>query len=371
MISRIVISLRRRPGAYWTLQVAGWSAFALVSVLTLLPSMPTAVIPRLLLTKFTRATIGLGASDLLRRLYASPQMHRLPSGLSVSVAAVAVTVLGMLWYVAFIVTANLWAPPGTPPIAWAAVPHGAMDSMVVLGAWSTAYFGIQAWRQSEASAREADNARARADRAQLDALRYQLNPHFLFNALSSMRALISEDQTAARAMVTKFAEMLRNSLDASSTGEVPLGDEIAAVRNYLEIERIRFEEALDVGFDIAPHAAPYLVPTLILNPLVENAIAHGCRGDVEPLRVRIRADVTAARLRIEVANTGTLSGASRLAGAPATPHSRFDGHHRAVGVTSVRERLALLYPGHHRFALEQDGSWVRATIEIDSTLRQG
>ncbi len=244
-----------------------------------------------------------------------------------------------------------------------------MDSVVVLGAWTTAYFGFQAWRQSEALAREAETARARADRAQLDALRYQLNPHFLFNALSSIRALISEDQTAARAMVTRFSEMLRNSLDGSSSGEIPLGDEIAAVRNYLEIERIRFEESLDVGIEIAPCAEPCLVPALILHPLVENAIAHGRRGGTEPLCVRIRADVTATGCRIEIANTGILEGSPALAGSPRALHSHSNGHRPAVGVASVRERLALLYPGHHTFALEQDGPWVRASIEIDSWTR--
>jgi LytS/YehU family sensor histidine kinase len=242
-----------------------------------------------------------------------------------------------------------------------------MDSVVVLGAWTAAYFGIQAWRQAEASAREADTARARADRAQLDALRYQLNPHFLFNALSSIRALISEDQTAARAMVTKFSEMLRNSLDGSSSGEIPLGDEIAAVRNYLEIERIRFEESLDVGIEIAPRAAQCLVPALILHPLVENAIAHGRRDGTEPLHVRIRAGVTTTGCRIEIANTGILDGTPASAGSPRALPSHSNGHRRTVGVASVRERLALLYPGHHTFVLEQDGPWVRATIEIDTS----
>ncbi len=241
-----------------------------------------------------------------------------------------------------------------------------MDSVVLLGAWTAAYFGIQAWRQSEVSAKEADTVRARADRAQLDALRYQLNPHFLFNALSSIRALISEDQTAAREMVTRFAEMLRTSLDASSTRTSSLSDEIDAVRNYLEIERIRFEKSLDVAINVAPDAETWRVPTLILHPLVENAIAHGRGGHAQPLQVRIRADIADATLRIEIANTGTLAGPPTFPGSPVGLPPRPDGQHRNVGVTSVRERLALMYPGCHRFTLEQDGPWVRATIRIES-----
>jgi two-component system, LytTR family, sensor kinase len=362
---RLVATLRERAGLYWTLQLAGWTAFALVSFLALLPTFPAAVVPRLAATKLTRAAWGLATSDVLRRLYRRLGVSRLPGATALAIAALSIVALGMAWYAVFLATARVWAPAGSPGLVWSALPHASWDSVVVLGAWSAAYFGIRAWQQADASARQASAATARADRAQLDTLRYQLNPHFLFNALSSIRALIAEDQTRARNMVTSFADMLRRSLDDSAVAEVPLRDEIAAVEQYLAIERVRFEHALDVAVEVAPAANASLVPTFLLHPLVENAIAHGTRTGNDPLRIRIHADATPTGLRIEVANSGS------LADGPGAPTRRaLDAEpgappRRAVGVASVRERLAILYPGHHRFGLAQDGAWVRATIEID------
>jgi two-component system, LytTR family, sensor kinase len=365
-IGRVVSLFRARLGLYGTLQLAGWGAFVILNILALLPTLPAGILPRLTLTKLVRASWGFLASDALHRLYRQLDTPAFPRTLKPLVAGIAIFALGFAWTAAFFATGQLIAPPGTPGPTWSGLPHAAWDSTIVLGAWTAAYLGVRAWRQADASAREAEQARARADRAQLDALRYQLNPHFLFNALSSIRALISEDQAAARAMVTGFAEMLRNSLDAAAVSEVPLRDEIAAIRRYLQIERVRFEDSLDAAIEILPPAESWLVPTLLLHPLVENAVAHGERTDAEPLRIRIRGAASATGLRIEVANTGSLTSPDHSPAAVIPSPDRSIRDRRAVGVASVRERLALLYPGRHRFTLEQDGDWVRAIIEIDA-----
>ena len=356
-----------RAGPYWTLQLAGWTAFALISFLALLPTVPAAVVPRLAATKLTRAVWGLVASDLLRRLYRRLTAFDLPGGAVLLIAMLGVVTLAVLWYAVFFNTARLWAPAGTPGLVWSTLPHASWDSVVVLGGWSAGYFGVRAWRRADASARQAAAATTRAERAQLDALRYQLNPHFLFNALSSIRTLISEDQTRARDMVTSFAHMLRRSLDDSGAAEIPLGEELAGIEEYLAIERVRFEHNLNVAVEATPTAIAALVPTFLLHPLVENALTHGVQTDGGPLRIRVRADATPTQVRIEVANSGrlprveqTVERAGMASGAIASGTGR-----RAVGIASVRERLALLHPEQHRFDLVQDGPWVRATIEID------
>jgi two-component system LytT family sensor kinase len=329
-----VAELRKLSG-YWLAQVGGWSAFAVITFLTLAPIFPAAI-PRLAATKFARAALGLVASDVLYRLYRSFRPGPWMAG--------AVYVVGTLWYVAFAFVTSIWQPPGTPGIDWRQVPHLGLDSVVVLAAWSFAYAGIRSWRRADA----ADRA---AERAQLDALRYQLNPHFLFNALSSIRALILEDPRRARAMVTGFADLLRQSLDGPTAGDRLLKDEIATMAQYLAIEQERFGASLDVMFDVESSAGECSVPAFVLHPLVENAITHGRRTSSNPLRVRIHADATSERLRIEVANTGRL-----------TP----DASHRPVGVSSVRDRLAILYRDRQRLSLIEENGWVRAIIEIDA-----
>src|SRR5206468_3138547 len=129
-------------------------------------------------------------------------------------------------------------------------------------------------------------------------------PHFLFNALNSLRALIGEDSCKAREMVTELSGFLRYSLLPASVADVALGEELASLRQYLAIEQIRFERALDVTFSVEPAAERYRVPSFLLHPLAENAIKFGVRTSPMPLRLRVSARVAGNGLLIEMANTG-------------------------------------------------------------------
>jgi LytS/YehU family sensor histidine kinase len=243
------------------------------------------------------------------------------------------------------------SPGGVPLLEWTALPRSAMDFVFLLMAWSAVYFGVRLWEASQAREREASEARRLAQEAQLQMLAYQLNPHFLFNALNSIRAMIEEDRGRAREMVTQLADFLRYSLLTRPLREATLGDELEALEGYLAIEQIRFEERLRITTEIAPEARACLVPAFLIHPLVENAIKHGQHATPRaPLAVRIAAAATNGRLRIEIANTGVL-GASFQEGT-------------GLGLRNVRERLAQMYDGRHQFSVIQDGAWVRATIEL-------
>jgi hypothetical protein len=333
-----VVASVRRLSPYWLAQVAGWSAFALVTFLTLLPTVPPAIVPRLAATKVTRAVLGLLVSHLLYRLYVSRGLRLWMVGI--------VYGLGVSWFVLWVLVTSLWRVSGSPGLDWSSVPHQSLESVIVLAAWSAAYVGVTSWRR-------ADLADRAAERAHLDALRYQLNPHFLFNALGSIRALILEDPQRARELVTGFADLLRQTLDTPER-ERPLEEEAAMIAQYLALERERFGDAIDVAIEIDQEAGRRLVPAFVLYPLVENAIIHGRRTSPPPLRVRLRAHASPERLRVEVANTGRLHGG--------------DGH-RPTGVASVRDRLALVYRDRQRFSLSEAEGWVRAAIEIDTPRR--
>jgi len=207
---------------------------------------------------------------------------------------------------------------------------------------------VLVWRRSEEREREAAEARRLAQEAQLQMLAYQLNPHFLFNALTSIRAMIDEDRGRARQMVTELAAFLRHALMERALATTTLAAELDALRGYLAIEQIRFEERLAIETHVEPAAESCAIPAFLIHPLLENAIKHGARESDGPLRVRLDARLLGDALRVEVWNTGSLVSRART----------------GIGVRNVRERLARLFPGRHRFELTDEHGWVRALVEL-------
>ena len=177
-------------------------------------------------------------------------------------------------------------------------------------------------------------------RAQLDALRAQLNPHFLFNALNSVAMLVrAGGRSEAVHALAELAELLRHALYGPSTAEVPLREELGFVERYLGIERMRFQDRLRVAMDVAPEALDAAVPNLLLQPLVENALKHGIAPRAAGGCVTIRARVEGEVLRLEVADDG----AGLAGGAPAGAGG--------VGLANTRARLDRLYGSAARLRL--------------------
>jgi LytS/YehU family sensor histidine kinase len=176
--------------------------------------------------------------------------------------------------------------------------------------------------------------------AQFQALRAQLHPHFLFNALNAISALIHTDATRADRMLARLSELLRLAIDTAATPEVRLIDEIEFVKRYLEIERMRFGDRLHVSVDLSVETYDAMVPNMLLQPLVENAVRHGVAPHPGPGRVEIKAAREGQRLGIVVRDTG--SGISAK-----TPNEERSG----VGLRTTRERLEKLYGTAQELAL--------------------
>jgi two-component system, LytTR family, sensor kinase len=190
--------------------------------------------------------------------------------------------------------------------------------------------------------------------AQLQALQKQLHPHFLFNTLHTISALMHRDTEAADAMLARLSDLLRLTLDRLGIQEIPLKDELEFLEKYLEIERTRFGDRLTVQMEIEPETLDVCVPNLILQPLVENAIRHGIAPRVGGGRLHIVARRTGNRLWLMVRDNG--AGLSQ---------AKLEAFNRGVGVSNTRSRLEHLYPGAHRFEFHQpsDGG-LAVTIEI-------
>jgi len=231
-------------------------------------------------------------------------------------------------------------------------------------------FAVYAFLRSQREARRAADLalkeaelRGEIAQAQLDTLKNQLHPHFLFNALNSVGGLVREGESKrALSMLSSIAGLLRGTLDQSEEREVSLRDELALVERYLEIERVRFGERLAYRFDIAPEALDARLPTQAILTLVENAVRHGISPRESGGRVTVRAQRSADRLRVEVEDDGPGFPAHVLADAA---HEFADDDRVHIGLDNTRRRLELIYGARQSLTLANvPGSGARVTIEV-------
>ena len=201
------------------------------------------------------------------------------------------------------------------------------------------------FRRSQQRERRALELEARLAQARLQALRMQIHPHFLFNTLNAISTLVHSDPHAADEMIGGLSEMLRISLDSAMDQEVPLRHELNFLNLYLQIEQARFGDRLRVEQNISLEVEGALVPTLILQPLVENAIRHGIEPKLAPGVIGISAQRVGEALRISIRDTGVGVNSSDRAEKSAQ---------KGIGLSNTRARLQSLYPGQHHFDIHND-----------------
>lgn len=183
------------------------------------------------------------------------------------------------------------------------VSHLSFSFPIFLG-WSALYFGIKSWRDWLQEKDQTEQAIEEAQHAQLQMLRYQLNPHFLFNALNSVRALVDEDARKAKTLITDLSEFLRYSLMSRNKPTVTLKEEVEAIRLYLAVEQIRYEDKLQVDFDIDPRTEEIPVPSFLVHPIVEYALRSGMQNSALPVCIKISSQLIDSVLRISVLHSG-------------------------------------------------------------------
>lgn len=346
---------------FWWLHIGGWGGVFLVGYLSALANGK----PYEYWTVFfgIAATGFLGTLGLRYLLRACSDMP-LPRVALLMVAPVLMISAAMgLPYAA--ISLLDWCGGCQPFKGWGYAAYVTAQLYVVVG-WASLYLVITTWRKLRTQTEAALAATAMAHQAQLKMLRYQLNPHFLFNTLNAISTLVLDrDNATANRMVQGLSAFLRHSLDADPIQRVTLKQEIDAIGLYLEIEKTRFTERLRVSIDIAPECWPALMPSLLLQPLVENAIKYAVAKRVEGGALCLHASREGDRLRLSVTDDGP--------GWPAldekNPLPGRQPHGSQVGLANTRERLRVLYGERQSFEVrnrEEGGFVVTMTLPFET-----
>ena len=216
--------------------------------------------------------------------------------------------------------------------------------------WSVLYFGIRNWFAQMEERIRAEKALAMANQATLQMLRYQINPHFLFNSLNSIQGLMYRDVEKADLMLTELSEFLRFSLKYKTNLYIPLKDEFEILEKYLFIQKIRFDDELSYEIVLPPELFTCKILCFLTQPLVENAVKHGMKSDpYSGMIIRIKAWTEQEKLAITITNTGRWI------------ENDEDG---GTGIANVRERLENAYAGHYTLSLTQEEGNVKVTLVL-------
>ncbi|WP_242097791.1 MULTISPECIES: sensor histidine kinase [unclassified Sphingomonas] len=321
--------------AFWTLQAAGWSGYL---VLRGVASVSNGLTLEAIVPIIIEAIVGYCITLLLSTLYGYyRQLARLPGiALTVVTLAAAVGLYAVLDAYAFSFQTNV------PGITLTRLLGSTYVAFTVLAGWSALYFAINFYLIVESQIDQMQHLEVQASSAQLAMLRYQLNPHFLFNTLNSISTLVLLKQTErANAMLSRLSSFLRYTLANEPTAHVTIAQEMETLKLYLEIEKMRFEERLRPKFEIDPAAERARLPSLLLQPLVENAIKYAVTPQEDGAEIRVAVQLNGERVQIGVSDTGPGLNGARQSPSLST----------GVGIANIRERLAQAYGPDHRFEI--------------------
>lgn len=329
-----------RLSRYWIAQFAGWGLFAFINVFFYLTMnrYDPAVLPRIIFY----VEVGLILSHLMREV-----IHRsniLMKGLSQQIISFFILTILFSFLIACVVSPYehiydlRYSDNGEKVRYFSLLFSNFVSFIPLLLFWNAFYFMYHFVRKSRKQELDTIKLEAFVKELELKTIKAHINPHFIFNALNGIRALIDEDPARARKAVTELSNILRSSLSFEKAETVPFGDELTIVKDYLALENMRFEDRLKVEFQIDERTLTEPVPPMMLQTLVENAIKHGISRQMKGGIVKIVSDYKANYHELIVQNTGVLN--------------RFSSS-RGFGVASTKDRLTLLYGEQAKFEIRQ------------------
>lgn len=337
---------------YWFCQLVGWGTLAVFSVLSSSFGDWQSVLRFTVAKLFCTAT-GLGLSHLwraqLRRRGWLVRQRGFPFGrIAAGLLLLAVAQTGFLLLSDLLFRSGAFFDDSAAGLAFNVVLLFLIWFVVFL-IWTLCYAVALSRRRATQFELEKLQLEVSVKDAELRALQSQVNPHFFFNSLNSIRALVYQDADAAARAITRLAGMMRHSLRAGDAPTVRLADEMAAVRAYLDMEQLRFRERLQFSEDVAPALGETRLPPMVLQTLVENAIHHGVERASGPCQVKIAAERLPHAVLVRIANQGVMV---------------HDSESTRLGLANARQRLALQLGPAAGCTLEESQGWVTATLTL-------
>jgi two-component system LytT family sensor kinase len=332
-------NLKKREAIYWSAQIFGWSTYVLLAAIRgyLLDALNLGLL-KFLITTFI---LGILLSHLYRSFIIWQKWDAKPLPSLIVGVLFSNIIIGFVFTllqagisdIFFLENKKLLVPP------FEDVFFLAINWIVIFILWSSVYFAVKFLRNYRSEEIKNLKYEALKHEVELNNLKSQLNPHFMFNSMNSIRALIDEEPNSAKDAVTQLSNLLRSSLLTGKKKFIPLAEELKLVKDYLALEKIRYEERLQTQIEINPELLFCMIPPLMLQTLVENSIKHGISTLPEGGKLIVEGQKEDGFYELSVINSGNYN--------PKENHSS-----TKVGLQNTKKRLKLLYGNHSKFSIE-------------------
>jgi sensor histidine kinase YesM len=348
--------------AFWTLQAAGWTGYLILRGVS---SVSNAADVSVVVPVVIESIVGYSITLLLATVY---NYYRRQPRFAMAILTIITLAVATLLYAVLDAFSFSFIKLQSPGLNISLVLGTIFLNFTVLAGWTALYFGINFYLIVEDQIDQLATLENTASSAQLAMLRYQLNPHFLFNTLNSISTLVLLKETErANAMLGRLSSFLRYTLANEPTAHVTVQQEFETLKLYLEIEKMRFEERLRPTFDVDVRVSKARLPSLLLQPLVENAIKYAVTPQEDGAEIAVTARLTGDRVQIVVSDTGPGLNETKARQSVSPSQALSTG----VGLANIRERLAQAYGPDHRFETRSiPGGGFGVEIEIPFQLEE-
>jgi len=346
----------KKLSAYWWCQIGGWSSYVLINTFFYF-TIRTKPSPHFFSSVLLDAFVGVVITHLMRILIRKANLVNLDLRrqiismfLTTLVFAITFSIVIMRADEVFNLESDMWKEY----TFWNKVMRASFGYFLFLLIWNFIYFTYHYVEKTRKEKLDKVRLESLVKELELKTIKSHINPHFIFNALNSIRALVDENPERARTATTELSNILRSSMQSEKLETAPLERELNIVKDYLELEHIRFEDRLKVEYDIDEDTLDQHVPPMMLQTLVENAIKHGISRQISGGKIKIISDFKDNHHELIVQNTGTLESENNTEG---------------FGIVSTQNRLKLLYGGKADFAIRNvNGNMVEAKVVMPVTI---
>ncbi len=324
-----------KPNIYWTCQFIGWTLYAAINLFFFKLSYNTNLKDILLFLIWL--PLGITITHIFRLIILKYNILKVNLFFQIPLIIVSSLVMSILFFVINVSIVNLFSN-ASEQIDLIAATSKILSLFLIFIIWSVIYFGFHFFDNYKKTEIQNLRLEANSKEVELNKLKSQLNPHFMFNSMNSIRALVDEDPKKAKVAITQLSNILRNTLMMHKNRYISLEEELVLVKDYLELEHIRFEERLNFNFNIDPNTLSLNVPPMMIQTLVENGIKHGISKYPEGGSISITTLKTETDFKIEIINTGQLS-----------ENNKTDS---GFGIANTTNRLELLFGKKANFSLK-------------------